>query len=139
MPTRSSATTTATGHATSASFIGLSGASTTATSIIRPTVESSIGGYTTGNTTASADGNIWVASTLAATANATAEGGSFGTTVSAGGATATATIEPGTLTAADSTTPMVKSGITGGTVSAGGAIDVHAVYNTDENDKVAAN
>ena len=101
------ATTTATGHATSASFIGLSGAQTTATSTINPQVESSLGGYTTGNRTASADGNIWVASTLAASATATAEGGSFGTTVSAGGATATATIAP-----VNSTTPTVKSGIT---------------------------
>ena len=79
------ATTTATGHATSASFIGLAGAQTTATSTINPQVKSSLGGYTTGNRTASADGNIWVASTLAASATATANGGSFGTTVSAGG------------------------------------------------------
>ena len=56
------------GHATSASFIGLAGAQTTATSTINPQVESSLGGYTTGNRTASADGNIWVASTLAASA-----------------------------------------------------------------------
>ena len=128
------ATTTSTGHATSASFIGLSGAETRATSTIHPKVESSLGGYTTGNRTASADGNIWVASTLAASATATAEGGSFGTTVSAGGATAIATISP-----VNSTTPMVKSGITAGTVHAGGALDTHAVYNADVNNKVSHN
>ncbi len=126
------ATTTATGHATSASFIGLSGATTTATSTINPTVESRLGGYTTGTTTASADDDIFVGSTLAASATATAEGGSFGTTVSAGGATATATIEPSV-----STTPMVQSGISGGTVvSTGGGITVKSIYNTDEDGKV---
>jgi len=126
------ATATTTGTALSVGFIAVSVVKTEATATVTPLVESRLGGYTTGNREAKANGTISVGSTMDASATATASGGSVaaGLGVAQGAPTATATIKPqGTVTDAST---MVLSSISGGkVVSTAGNINVKANYNSD--------
>ena len=124
------ATTTATanayGNAVSVGFIAVSAAVTRATVTLTPTIESRLGGYADARKVL-AHGDISVGSTLAASANAKAEGGAIavGFSVSVGDTTATALIAP----AIDST-PMVTTTLSGGHIeSTAGAITAFADYN----------
>ena len=127
------ANSTTTGAALSVGFITVAVVHTDATATVTPTVEARIGGYSDARQ-ALAHGDISVGSTLAASANATASGGSVaaGLGISSGSPNATAIIQP-----AAAGTPMVTSEVSGGhIVSTGGGITIRTVYNSDTDGKV---
>ena len=122
-----------TGNASADGLISIAGAVAKATSTVKPTVASRLGGYGDDRELLAA-GSISVGSTLAATAGATATGGSFasGFSVSVGETTATASILPNVADA-----PMVTATITGGHIrSSAGGINVTTNYNNDDSAKV---
>ncbi len=133
-------TTDAITAAISASLIPIAAGVTKSTVDAKPITEARLGGYSgTGETRKVQAGEaISVIATQAGTAKATStlDSLAIGIGISVGDSTATATIGPA---AAD--TPTVKSWISAGTIvskggAANGGIDVKAVYNTDEGDKV---
>src|SRR5207247_539091 len=132
------ASATTTGAALTVAFIVVAVVRTDATATVTPTVESRLGGYADPLKVAKAHGTITVASTLAATATARADGGSVaaGLGISDAGPTATATIGP-TAAIPDA---KITSWISGGNVlSTAGGVTVKANYNSDVDGKVAAN
>ena len=127
------ATVTATGNASAVGFISIAAAVTKATTSVKPTVESRLGGYADARKVM-AGGDISVASTAAGSATSLASGGSFavGFSVSVGETTATATIAPATAGA-----PAVRSSISGGNIiSKNKGISLSAVYNADSSRQI---